>query len=598
MRRFGSHVLVSLLLIVVSVQAQYIPSCQYLAQPEKAIGYVDSCASFWEPSFDGISGGFFTNVDRSGNVLSAWGRNKNMMTQSRHAYGFVRAFMLTGDEKYLQMARTALDFMYEHSWDRVYGGWINELSEQGKPISPVSDKTAFYQHYAMLGPCAYFEVTQDSLDMYWLKKSYDFNEKYLWDSRESYFGYFDNIHYTASQPAGKSFNATVDAITTHLLHLYLMTGEDKYKIRLLQLADNMINRLYASMPTQKIGFVENYDSNWSWNQAETMTIMGHVLKTAWCLGRIYQLFPNAKYLDAAEKLIENVWQKGYDHRYGGPYKDYNRLTGGMLMWGQADTAKAWWQMEQAITAGLMLYDITGKELYLQMADETLNFFMTYFVDHQYGEVYENRTRRGGFIWNDAKGNSGKAGYHSIELGYYLYLYGSLFLRHQPVTLHYYLAPVDRDRSVKLTPLAMDLSKLALESVLLNGQAYIDFDPTHRALHLPPGIGGHFVITYTYAKPQKVAHSHRTVVADLTLLPNYPNPFNMNTTIAYTLSESMQITVKVLDLQGHEVAILFHGLQSAGPHQLRFDASDLSSGIYYCIVSGEDFTRSQKITLIK
>ena len=56
--------------------------------------------------------------------------------------------------------------------------------------------------------------------------------------------------------------------------------------------------------------------------------------------------------------------------------------GEMLMWGQADTAKAWWQMEQAVTAGLMMYNITGESQYLQMADETLKFFMTYFVDHR------------------------------------------------------------------------------------------------------------------------------------------------------------------------------------------------------------------------
>ena len=108
-------------------------------------------------------------------------------------------------------------------------------------------------------------------------------------------------------------------------------------------------------------------------------------------------------------------RKGYDHEYGGPYKDFNRVTGEMLLWGLGDSAKAWWQMEQAIVGGLQMYNLTHEDWYLQMADETINFFMQYFVDHQYGEVYENRKRRGGLAWNEAKGNSGKLDIIQLKL---------------------------------------------------------------------------------------------------------------------------------------------------------------------------------------
>jgi hypothetical protein len=60
---------------------------------------------------------------------------------------------------------------------------------------------------------------------------------------------------------------------------------------------------------------------------------------------------DTSYLAAAEKLAQHVLAKGYDHQYGGPYKDYNRTTGQMLMWGIADTAKAWWQMSRRSSTG-------------------------------------------------------------------------------------------------------------------------------------------------------------------------------------------------------------------------------------------------------
>ena len=231
------------------------------------------------------------------------------------------------------------------------------------------------------------------------------------------------------------------------------------------------------MPQQAIGFVEKYDSDWNWDNGQTMTIMGHVLKTGWCLARINQLFPDTSYVNAAEDLINSVWQKGYDHQYGGPYKDFDRTTGEMLLWGLQDSAKAWWQMEQAITAGLEMYNTTGQDWYLQMADETINFYMQYFVDHQYGEVYADRTRYGGFAWNEAKGSSGKAGYHSIETGYYTYLYGNLFYTHQPIVLNYNFESMKKDREILLTPLAIKDSSLAVSRILLNGQVYANYNST-------------------------------------------------------------------------------------------------------------------------
>ena len=507
-------------LFCVPIHAQYLIKSPYLQNPEKAIKYVDNCAKFWLNTYDDIRGGYFTYIDRYGNIT---GTNKNMLTQTRNAYGFVRAYMLTGDMTYLSMARKGLDFMYQNAWDNIHGGWFGELDINGNATSLHADKSAFDQHYGLLGTSAYYEATADTEDWQWLLDGYTHNENFYWDNRPSYLGYYDTADFDGLNGRNKSFNATVDAITTHLLYLYLLTEDEIYKIRLEQLADQIINHLVASIDFQAVGFVEKFDSDWNWNDDETMTIMGHVLKTAWCLARIHQIDPNSiyipdpnntvipdsndidiidpnnKYIPAAEKLVSDVLEKGYDHEFGGPYKDYNRITGEMLMWDNPDILKTWWAMEQAVTSGLQLYGITGDTLYLQMADESLDFFMTYFVDPEYGEVYMDRTRTGGFAWHEDKGNEWKAAYHSIELGYYTYLYGNLFVKHEPVTLHYYFAESLEDRNILLTPLAIKDSQLRIQQVLWEGKEYIDYDPNNRILELPADVNGHFEVTYAPAE---------------------------------------------------------------------------------------------------
>ncbi len=580
-----------------ALKAQYTPTSPYLQNPTLAIGYTDSCAQFWLQTWDEQIGGFFTNIDKYGNVLTSWGTNKNMLTQARNAYGLTRAYMLTGDTTYITIAGEALIWMYSHAWDNTYDGWFQEIDINGNPMFPSNDKTAFYQHYALLGIAAYYEATGDTVAWNWLMKGYQHLENIYWDTRPAYLGYYDKANFNNQTTWDKSFNATVNAITTHLLYLYLMNEDLVYRSRLEELATEIINHMVASMPQQAIGFVERYDSDWNWDNNETMTIMGHVLKAGWCLARINQLFPDTSYVNSAEVLINDVWNNGYDHEYGGPYKDFNRITGEMLLWGLPDSAKAWWQMEQAIVAGLQMYDITKDSWYLQMADETINFFMNYFVDNENGEIYADRTRYGGFAWNEAKGNSGKAGYHSIETGYYTYLYGNLFYTNQPVTLHYKFYPLPTEREMLLTPLAIKDSNLIIAQVIRDGQFYANYDPVNRILTLPAGVGGQFEVTYNTLITNIVADATVTV-DDFELSQNYPNPFNPVTTISYKIPEQSFATLKVFDLLGREISTLVNDEKSAGNYEVKFNASSLPSGIYFYRLQSGNFDKTKKMILMK
>ncbi|MBN2602229.1 MAG: AGE family epimerase/isomerase [Candidatus Marinimicrobia bacterium] len=585
------------LLFTQLIWAQISLKSPHLREPEKAIGYVDSCATFWLQTWDESRGGFYTNIDKYGDVITNWGTNKNMLTQTRNAYGLIRAYMLTGNENYLEYAESALSFLYEHAWDDTYGGWYGDLDENGNPNSRFGNKTAFNQHYALLGIMAAFEVTGDTSHFAWLEKGYQHLEDCFWDSRIGYEGYFDETNFNGTNRFNKSFNATVDAVTTHLLYLYLLTQEEKYLLRLEEIADQMINRLVASMDYQAVGFAEKYTADWQINASETMTIMGHILKTAWCLGRIYQVNANDNYLPAAEQLVADVLTNGYDHRFGGPYKDYNRVTGEMLMWGNPDTAKAWWQMEQAVVAGLQLFNITNDSTYLEMADGTLDFFMKYFVDHEYGEVYENRTNYGAETWGENKGGGGKAGYHSIELGYYTYLYGNLLIHKKPATLHYKFAPADFPRDIRLFPMAIDPAQLQLNSVKFNETAYTSFNATECILHLNAGVGGHFIVTFAPAGRTAIALSDiRTEPKRFTLYSNYPNPFNSTTMIHYYLPDPTPVTINIFNMNGKMIRQLVDRQENSGYKTLQWNGRDdtghpVSSGNYFYQI----ITPGQKLT---
>ncbi len=83
-----------------------------------------------------------------------------------------------------------------------------------------------------------------------------------------------------------------------------------------------------------------------------------------------------------------------------------------------------------------------------------------------------------------------------------------------------------------------------------------------------------------------------------LLSNYPNPFNPETTIQFTLPQSGMINLAIYDLSGREVAKLVEGWREAGTQEAVFNAADLASGIYLArLVCGES-SATMKMTLVK
>ena len=90
----------------------------------------------------------------------------------------------------------------------------------------------------------------------------------------------------------------------------------------------------------------------------------------------------------------------------------------------------------------------------------------------------------------------------------------------------------------------------------------------------------------------------TVPVNFSLKQNYPNPFNPVTKIEYSLPRNANITIKVFDITGKEIAVLADKYETSGNHYLTYDASDLPSGVYMYRIQSVDFTDTRKMILLK
>jgi hypothetical protein len=83
-----------------------------------------------------------------------------------------------------------------------------------------------------------------------------------------------------------------------------------------------------------------------------------------------------------------------------------------------------------------------------------------------------------------------------------------------------------------------------------------------------------------------------------LSQNYPNPFNPGTTISFDVPSTGQVSIKVYNILGEEVANMVNGVVEAGKKSIFFDARGLASGVYICRMYAGDFAAVRKMVLIR
>ena len=434
-------------------------------------------------------------------------------TISRMVYGMASAYMLTGEDRFLEAAEKGTEYLRDHmrTVDAAEGVtyWVHGVdTSHGKEKKILASEfgddfdaiPAYEQIYALAGPTQTFRVTGDPQIAEDIEMTIElFNRFFLDREGGGFYSHIDPITFDpkaeslAHNQARKNWNSVGDHAPAYLINAYLATGSEKYADFLEFTANTIADRFpdYENSP-----FVnERFHDDWSADHAQTWqhnrAVVGHNLKIAWNLMRINSVRPNAKYVELARKIAEAMPPVGGDRQRGGWYDVMDREKAEDHEWYRFTwhDRKAWWQQEQAILAFLILAGVLGDEEYRKEARYAAAFYNAWFLDHDSGAVYFNVLATGmPYLLGTErlKGSHSMSAYHNTELCFLAAVYTNLLFTRQPLDLYFKPhADAFKDRILHISPDILPPGSIRIEQVWIDGQAWSEFDPEKLTVTLPP-----------------------------------------------------------------------------------------------------------------
>lgn len=436
-------------------------------------------------------------------------------TISRTVYGFASAYMLTGEDRYLEAAAKGTQYLREKACKRdkekkeqvVY--WLHALEATKDGLkehlgSLFGDDWGaiplYEQIYALAGPTQTYRITGDPGILSDIEKTINLFNKYFRDdsAKGGYYNHITTDTWSAKDPrlqhnqARKNWNSIGDHAPAFLINLWLATGEDRHADFLEMTFDTICKRF---PPQDGSPFVqEKFFDDWSpdkvWRWQQDRAVVGHDLKIAWNLMRMNSLREKSIYTAVATQLAYAMPAVGMDKQRGGWYDVMARQLGEGQQYHRLafHDRKAWWQQEQGILAYLILHGCTKNTYYLKLAQESSAFYNAWFLDNDSGAVYFNVLANGlPYLLGQerTKGSHSMGCYHSGELAYLASVYTNLLITKAPMDFYFKPRPDGfKGRVLRVSPDILPKGSVKLTAVKVDGKSHRDFDADALTVKLP------------------------------------------------------------------------------------------------------------------
>ncbi len=350
---------------------------------------LENILSWWmEHTIDQEQGGFYGKIDHNNTIYPQ--APKGSVLHARILWAFAAAYRLTGKNDYLQTAQRAFDYLYQHFFDRQYGGTYWTVSYRGNPLDT---KKQFYalsfvvyamSEYALASQSA--EAKTIAIDLYKIIVQYSYDHEYggYTEALSRNWQQMDDIRLSAKDAnEQKSMNTHLHVLEA-FANLYRAWPDEALKQRIEELV-HIFHRHIIDPATHHLQLFFDMD----WQSRSGIVSYGHDIEAAWLVPDAASVTGNKILLAQAEQYaipIVKAAMEGLDTD-GGLW--YEREQSVLVR------QKHSWPQAEAMIGFFYAWELTGQQQFLQQSMQSWQFVQQHILDTKGGEwvwgIYEDNS---------------------------------------------------------------------------------------------------------------------------------------------------------------------------------------------------------------
>jgi len=373
-------------------------------------------------------GGYLTYLDRNGNPTGE--TLKTLICQFRMIYtaSSVHRAGLDDDGYFLQSARQGVDFVTEHFWDKVHGGWYWTCARDGQVVNP--SKIGYGHCFGVYSNAEYAMASGDPRGLEYALKTYQAIQTNMADNWRGGYYEFCERDWAKKRPGVYGGDRKSFDVHMHLMeaftNLYEATGNPRHKERTQEIIDLIFDRILHPefgtglaqfaldwTPLRAILFKDVWGADRDVEDDEgrpiNNTSFGHNVEFAWLLIHAIRILglDIEPYRERLRKIFDHCVAYGIDWEHGGIYCE------GPHDGPAREKNKEFWQQAECLTGLLDAYLVFHDPKYIDAYENVHRFVMDTMINHEVGEWFPLFDEHNNLLW-DYMAHAWKINYHTVR----------------------------------------------------------------------------------------------------------------------------------------------------------------------------------------
>jgi mannobiose 2-epimerase len=367
-----------------------------------------SILNYWmQYAIDNMNGGFFGKINNE-NIADV-SAPKGSVLNARILWTFSAAYNQFKNEKYLEVATRAFNYIEKHFFDKEYGGVFWTVDAKGNMLD--SKKQIYALAFCIYGLSEYYAASQNKQALNTALQLYESIEEYSYDTLMK--GYLEAFTREWGEPEDlrlsekdanekKTMNTHLHVIEAYA-NLYKVYSKPDLKNKIIELLE-LFDKYFINQKSfhLKLFFDE------AWKEKPGIISYGHDIEAAWLLQRCAEIIQHESWTKTFKQSaikIANAAAEGLD-KDGGMWYEYEPSQQTLIR------EKHWWVQAEAMIGFFNAYQISSDEKYLNYSINNWRFVKTHIIDKEKGEWFWGIKDDYSIMQNEDKVGLWKCPYHN------------------------------------------------------------------------------------------------------------------------------------------------------------------------------------------